>query len=376
MKKMIFILLVIIVIICHSEFSVNAVSYDELKKQYNIDSITDELPDSAKKSLSDIGIDGVDFNSINDLTFDKIIGSVMNTAAEQSKTPLKIFATTIAIMLLYSILYSFKSSFENNSMQQVLSVCTTLCITCATVIPVTEVITTGVDVIQTTAKFMLAFIPIITIIIAASGRAASSASYYSIMIFAGQGVSQLSANVIAPFLKIFLGISISSAISPSVNLSGIVQFISRLVKWLLGFVMTIFTAFLTIKQLISTGVDNVSTRAVRFTLTSLVPVVGSALSDAYRTVQSSVGLLKSGMGVFVIIAVAVLFLPMLLQCLCWMLTLSASKSVGEVLGLREPCFIFEAVNTVVTTVFAILLCIMSVFIISTALILMLGGAGS
>ncbi len=375
MKKIFFIICAVIAVFVSGEISVKAAAYDDLKEQYNADSIMDELPDSTKKSLSDLGIDGIDIESINDLSFEKIVGSIMNTAAEQSKTPLKILATTVAIMLLYSILYSFKSSFDNNSMQQVLSVCTTLCITCAAVIPVTEVITTGVDIIQTTANFMLAFIPIIALIITASGHAASSASYYSIMIFAGQGVSQLSANVIAPFLKIFLGISVSSAISPSVNLNGIVQFISRLVKWLLGFIMTIFTAFLTIKQLISTGVDNVSTRAVRFTLTSLVPVVGSALSDAYRTVQSSVGLLKSGMGVFVIIAVAVLFLPILLQCLCWMLTLNASKSVGEVLGLREPCFIFEAVNTVVTTVFAILLCIMSVFIISTALILMLGGAG-
>ncbi|MCH5298156.1 MAG: hypothetical protein J1E96_00180 [Ruminococcus sp.] len=374
MKKLL-LFLIVFAIICSGKISAGATSYDDLKEQYSADSILDELPDSAKNSLSDIGIDGIDFDSINNLTFEKIIGQIMNTAAEQSKTPLKIFATTIAIMLLYSILYSLKSSFENNSMQQVLSVCTTLCITCAAVIPVTEVITNGVNIIQTTAKFMLAFIPIIALIITASGRAASSASYYSIMIFAGQGVSQLSANVIAPFLKIFLGISVSSAISPSVNLSGFVQFISRLIKWLLGFIMTVFTAFLTIKQLISTGVDNVSTRAVRFTLTSLIPVVGSALSDAYRTVQSSVGLLKSGMGVFVIIAVAVMFLPILLECLCWMLTLSASKSVGEVLGLREPCFIFESVNTVVTTVFAILLCVMSVFIISTALILMLGGAG-
>jgi stage III sporulation protein AE len=121
--------------------------------------------------------------------------------------------------------------------------------------------------------------------------------------------------------------------------------------------------------------DNVSTRAVRFTLTSLVPVVGSALADAYKTVQSSVGLLKSGVGVFVIIAVAVAFLPSLIQCAFWILSLGLCKATGEVLNMKEPCLVLNAVNTVITTVFAILLCIMSVFIISTALILMLGGGG-
>jgi stage III sporulation protein AE len=160
-----------------------------------------------------------------------------------------------------------------------------------------------------------------------------------------------------------------------VNLNGIVAMVSKVSKWLLGFTMTLFTAFLTFKQLITTAMDNVSTRAVRFTLTSLVPVVGSALADAYKTVQSSVGLLKSGVGVFVIIAVAVAFLPSLIQCGFWILSLGLCKATGEVLNMKEPCIVLNAVNTVITTVFAILLCIMSVFIISTALILMLGGGG-
>ena len=50
--------------------------------------------------------------------------------------------------------------------------------------------------------------------------------------------------------------------------------------------------------------------------------------------------------------------------------------VGEVLDLKEPCLVLNAVNTVITTVLAILLCIMSIFIISTALVLLLGGGGS
>ena len=138
--------------------------------------------------------------------------------------------------------------------------------------------------------------------------------------------------------------------------------------------MTIFTALLTFRQIITTSMDNVSTRAVRFTLNSLIPVVGSALSDAYRTIQSSVNLIKSGMGVFVIISIAVVFLPIIAQCIMWQFTIGISKMTGEVLNLQQPCKVLEAVSTVVTTLMAIIFCIMAVYIISTAVILLMGGA--
>ena len=51
-----------------------------------------------------------------------------------------------------------------------------------------------------------------------------------------------------------------------------------------------------------------------------------------------------------------------------------SKMTGEVLNLQQPCKVLEAVSTVVTTLMAIIFCIMAVYIISTAVILLMGGA--
>ncbi len=375
MKKFLSIVLLTVLIFILSPQSVNAETYDDIKAFSKADSLMDSLPDDTKNSLNQIGINGTDYTDINNITFNDIINEILAISAQQSSTPLKILASVIAVMLLYSILYSIKTSAKTTSMENVLSVCITLCITCIIVIPICAVIESAISIIETSANFLIAYIPVMLLIMASSGHPVSGASYYSVMILAGQGVAQISSNIISPFLKIFLGISVTSAISPNINLSGVVTFVGRISKWLLGFVMTLFTALLTFKQLITTAMDNVSTRAVRFTLTSLVPVVGSALSDAYKTVQSSVGLLKSGVGVFVIIAVAIVFLPALIQCMFWMMSLGLCKATGEILNLKEPCLLLSAVNTVVATIFAILLCIMSIFIISTALVLILGGGG-
>ena len=300
MKQLISILFLTVFILISSFITVKAETYEDIKAFSNADSLMDSLPDNTKNSLNKIGIKGTDYTDLNNITFNDIVNEILAMSAEQSSTPMKILASVIAVMLLYSMLYSIKSSAKTNSMENVLSVCITLCITCIIVIPVCGVIDSGIKIIETSANFLIAYIPVMVLIMASSGKAISGASYYSLMIFAGQGVAQISSNIISPFLKIFLGISVTSAISPNVNLGGIVAFVGKVSKWLLGFVMTLFTALLSFKQLITTAMDNVSTRAVRFTLTSLIPVVGSALADAYKTVQSSVGLLKSGVGLSLI----------------------------------------------------------------------------
>jgi stage III sporulation protein AE len=70
-----------------------------------------------------------------------------------------------------------------------------------------------------------------------------------------------------------------------------------------------------------------------------------------------------------------MFAPVLCQCVLWMFVIWASKILGELFGIRDVCVLLESVGEVVSVIFAMLLCVMSVFIISTASVLVLGGAG-
>lgn len=380
MKKIILLIPIVFLLVFSSSFTAFAAeensSSSEIISQSDKDNLYNALSDEAKQSLGNLGLDSIDPDKINALSFESILSEILNMAGQQAASPLKSMISILAAMLLYSMLYSMKESISNSQMQQILSIVTTLCITAALVVPVSKVILDTVNVIITASNFMLAYIPIMFVVMISAGQAVSGSAYYSMMVAAGQGVSQVASKVIAPLLNTFLGISIAGAVSPNINLSGFTQLISKVIKWLLGFIMTLFTALLSFKQIITTSMDTVSTRAVRFTLTSLVPVVGSALADAYKTVQSSVNLLKSGLGVFVIISIAVVFLPMILQCLLWLASVYLSKSVGEVLNLSEPCKLLGAVSSVISTLLAILLCIMAIFIISTAVVLMMGGASA
>lgn len=377
MKKVTFTIVFILLLAGASVFTVNAEDNAEANGGslvFDLSGLYDSLSDEVRQSLNSIGLTGADSDQISALSFNSIIGEITSLASQNISSPLKGLVNITALMLLCSILSAYKGSLSRD-ISTVLNTASTLCVTCAVAVPAISVIKSTSGVVTSASNVMMAFIPVMLIIMASSGRPVSGASYYSMMIAAGEGVGQLSSKVITPLLNMLLGLSVTSSASPDINLSGFVSIISKCAKWLLGFAMTIFTAVLSFRQMITSSLDSLSARAVRFTLSSFIPIVGSALSDAYKTVQGSVGILKSGVGIFVIISVAFIFLPVILQCLMWILTLWIGRSTAEVLNLAQVQRLLDGIASVFSTLLAILLCIMSVYIISTAIVLMMGGGG-
>ena len=168
--------------------------------------------------------------------------------------------------------------------------------------------------------------------------------------------------------------SIKGQVVPDIKLSGLMNSFSKTIKWLMSFVFTLFTALLTLKSVFSSSVDNVSARAVRYTMSSFIPVVGGALSEAYRTVHGSVGVLKSGVGVFVIIAVVFVFVPVIIRLIVWLITVNLCKTFAEVTSLQSPGLMLSSVSTVLSLLLSVVFCIIALFVITTALIMMIGGA--
>ncbi|MEE1060214.1 MAG: hypothetical protein UH080_00135 [Ruminococcus sp.] len=371
MKKIIIALCATFFLLSLSTITVMATDTNEI---YDTTELYESLSDEVKDNLSKLGICGVDTDSLQNLTFSDVTDEIINLAGKNLDSPLKGLVSITALLLICSLLSTYKTTLSSDISDSI-NIAAVLCVTCTAAFPTLKVIENTADVINTATDFMLAFIPVIAIVMSVSGHSISGASYYSVMLAAGQGVAQLSSKVVVPFLNMFLGIAVTGGVCPEVKLSGINSLISKLVKWLLGFAMAVFTAVLSFRQIISVSADDVSTRAVRFTLSSFIPIVGSALSEAYKTVQGSVNLLKSGLGVFAIMSISFVFLPVILQCVLWIFTLTIGKSIAEVLDVSKVKDLLEGITAVISTMLAIVLCIMSIYIISTALVLVMGRGG-
>lgn len=370
MKKLASILIVFLVLLCVSAFAVSA----EEEYEYDFSSVFESLSDEAREHLLGIGADGADANTLSNISFDSVMGELGSIASENARAPLSALISVVSLLLICSMLSVYRSSLSPE-IGATLNTASALCVCCAVLAPAISVIGSACEIIGNATDLMLAFVPVAGTLMVASGQPFGSAAYCASVIAAGQGVAQISDKVVLPFMNMFLGICVSGGISPDINLRGFTSLISRTFKWILAFVMTVFTSVLGIKQALTGSLDNASTRTVRFALSSFVPVVGSALSEAYRTVSGSVSLLKTGLGVFVILAVALTFMPIIIKCLLWSLTLWVGRATAEVMGLSQSAALLEGIGSVFSVLIAILLCVMTVYIISAAMVFLIGGGG-
>ncbi len=372
MKRLLKIFLIITALLVAFQFSAKALDTSDLEN--SLDELKNSLSDEAKEDLEGLGVDSYSFNNVSNISFTSVISLISEKIGENSVKPFSSSAVVIAVIILYALLNGYKNNLRAISTSQVLSVVSTLCITCALIFPIIDLVDSSIEMLKDASNFMLLYIPVMIAILSFSGHVISSASYYSMVMIMCQTVSQIASKFIAPILNIYLGFCVSSAITDRVNLKGFCALFSKIIKWMIAFIMTVFSAMLTIRSIITTAYDSVTTRAVRFTLSSFIPVVGAAISEAYKSIQGSLNLLRSGAGVFVIIAICIVFLPSITKCLMWIVSINLSKAIAQTVGVNEPCELLCSISSVVSTVFAIIVSIMAIFIVSTALLLSMGGA--
>lgn len=360
----------LIVILC---IDVSADSLDDLGEVSGAYTLSEHLPKEAQEALEKLGIENNDLSTIQKLSFKDIMSYLTDTISNETDDIKPSICAVLAIILLYSIFSGVFESSSNSALSSVLSVVTTLCIACSLLVPVTELIERTSNAIEMSVNFMLAYVPVMAAVLISAGQTVTGSGYSAMMVIAAEAVGQFFSRVISPLLSVFLTLGISSSVVPEIKLSSLLSFFSKTVKWLMSFVFTLFTALLSLKSIFSTSVDNVSSRAVRYTLSSFVPVVGGALSEAYRTVHGSVGVLKSGVGVFVIISIVVVFVPVLTRLLVWLFTVNLCKMFAESTAMGCPVSILSSVSTVLSLMLSVIFCIVALFVITTALIISLGG---
>ncbi len=353
--------------------SIQEYYYSQLEKS-GADDLYYSLPDSARDELNSLGINSADWKQLNGLSIGAFFSAVFNMLGGAAVQPLACLATVAGIIIFCAMADCLKDSSGISPLDGTVSVITALCLSSVIVFPLADTLSEGINVIQCGAGFMLLYAPIMAGILIAAGNSVTGASYYTTVMAAGEFISQIGARILSPALNMLLGITVISSLCSHIKLGGIINFVHSSFKWIVTFMMSVFVSVLSFQTFIGTAADNAGIKAAKFAISSFVPVVGGALSDAFLTVQSSLRLLKSGIGVFAMLGIAALYLPVILKCIIWLFTISAGAAVAEVFSLGVPLSLLNGVKKVAALLLALLLCCMTVLIISTAILLIVGGS--
>lgn len=350
--------------------------YNQLYRESGADELFDKLPDDAKKSFSKAGIDGSDVKSLANLNVKNIFYKLALNFKESLANPLKILTRVLAVLILCSLIYGFNLSIEKSSMQKILSICATLFICIIILKPIIKCIYLMSLAISSSCAFMLTYVPIQVGLIAASGQSLSAYSFNLIMLSALAVISKISSAFVVPLLNSFLAVSVSSSISPNLNLESITEIFSSISKWTLGIITTVFAGIVSIENIVASAADGFNNKAAKFAISNFVPIVGKTLSESFSTLQSCVKLLKSGIGAFAIIGVVVIFLPSVVQCVVWIFCTKIGKAFSTILGFSNVSNLFESINKVMVILFSCAVSCIAIFLFSTFLIISITGGSS
>lgn len=327
----------------------------------------DEL--SVGDILENYGITFEDPKSILTLTPAKVWEIIKNVISEKIFAPLRLFISVMIVIILASLTESVGGTVKNKGLSKIFDlICVLACVTVVSV-PVCKCLDIVSNALTEGAEFMLGFVPVFSAITAAGGHI-TSASGYS---FAVLGFSELAIDIardfFMPMLSMCISLAIVDACCDTIELSGILNAVKKIVTWGLGLITTIFTGLLSIQSVVSASADSLTSKAAKYVISNSVPIIGSAASDAYSTVIGSITLLKNGVGGIGIAVLAVMLLPSFIHAVMYKISFSALGAVSEIFSTKKLVKIFKNINAVLSAALSILICFMLMFIISTGIVM-------
>ena len=370
MKRLLMIVIVLLLIgcFCFKCHAVESEMFEEDKSR-----IESGVDDHTKSELERFGVSGIDDVVTDGIDSGSVWQYLSELIAAYSHGPLAALILLTAVLLLASVAESYTFSLRYTETRDIMGVVVSLFISSILISPVTQLISSSQLVIQGASAVMTVYLPVMAGMMVFAGHAISSGGYYAAVITVSQLISRLSATVFTPLLTVFLSLSVSASISSRVRLGGFIELASKGFKYGIALMMSIFTAVIGLNGALSGAADSVANKAARFGLSSFIPLIGSSIAEAYSAIQNSVSVLRSGAGVFVIIALFVSFAPLITQSVLWSITLWIAKSIGEMLSVTSASSIINALSQFISALRALLIAVMTVFIISTSIMMSLGG---
>lgn len=192
----------------------------------------------------------------------------------------------------------------------------------------------GADTVQELSQYGKLLLPVMTAAMAAQGGVTSSAALYAGTAVFDSVLSSLIANVLAPLVYLFLALAAANSAVGEEVLKKMRDTVKWFISWSLKTLLTVFTTYMSITGVVSGTTDAAALKATKVTISSVVPVVGSILSDASEAVLVSAGLMKNAAGIYGILAVLAVFLAPFLRIGVHYLVLKLTAALCAVFGSK------------------------------------------
>lgn len=288
---------------------------------------------------------------------------------ESLTEPLRALVLLLAAVVLCRIV----SDLASGALNETVGLCAALGAAGVLLPPIAGLIGKTASVTEAIGAFLLAAVPVYAGLLITAGNAVTGSTYGALTLTAANGVSALTVHLFVPLLRVFLALSAVSS-ATSFDLKKLTDALYKLLKWALVLAVTVFTGVLSMQTLVSAQSDAVTGKAAKMIASSAIPIVGGAFGDAFSVLGASIGMVKSGVGAFGILASLAIFLPLCLEAAVWLGVCFLSSLAADLFGLSKLASFLDGCATALRLLLAVVFSIGAVSVVSAAVVLCVRGA--
>lgn len=239
----------------------------------------------------------------------------------------------LLVIVLLSGLAEGMAACGSGKTLQAIPMAAALAVTAVAVSDANVLIGLGGEVIEKMEVFSKVLLPTVAAATAASGAPAAAAARQMAAMLFSDLLMTLINRLLLPLVYAYIAACTAHAAIGNKGLKRIAGTLKWVVTSVLTAVLIAFVGYLTVSGVIAGTTDAVTLKAAKFTMSSMVPVVGGILSDAAETVLAGAGILKNSVGVFGMLVVLgmclVPFLQLGIHYLTYKITAALSATVSE-----------------------------------------------
>lgn len=338
----------------------------------------DQLSDSIQQNLENLDLSKLEdfYNSVkqdgeSDFTtllnsvlkgecqgnYENFFDYIINIVLKDVKESLPVFLSVIAIAVLCCILQNLKGSFFTEGVGDVIYFVCILSIVLILSTKMLSIWSSVKNIIQNITNLSNIMSPIILTLMVASGGKVSAAIYKPTVLFLTNGIINVFTYIVLPLVGVMVIFTVLNCLSGNFKFNKFSDFITSLIKWIIGLTFTIYGIFISVQGISSSTFDGISVKAAKYAISNSIPLIGGYLKEGFDLVIAGSVIIKNAIGVIGIFSLFYMLIAPILHYAVFSLLLKLTAAFAEPLLSNETsalCMGFsKGISYIITCVLAI-----------------------
>ncbi len=326
------------------------------------------IPKEAREKLPEDLFDPDKTNIENSFSFSYFTGLLKDAIASALGDNTPVFATLLALVLLASLFHSLAACTGREELVSAFSSISALAVCVYVFTSLSTLFSSVYAYLNTLASFANTVTPFITIAYAAGGNVSAAAVSSTGLLLCITLIESMNAYLLYPVLKVSSVMTIASSAAPKLRIGTLSGFIRGFLMLAIGFIVAAISAVMSFQHTLASSADSLAARAVRFAASSFIPIVGSAISDAVRTVSGSITYIRTTVGGIGIVVIVIMTLPVFVSLMLSRINLALGASLADMLGCEREYKALKEAGGLVNFLIALVSIMAVMFVYSLTLL--------